>query len=69
MQEVTPKKMKNSDIREMIEAAGLKHWQVAETIGIGNATLCVWLRTDLTEERRTKIMDAIERIKQEGLYA
>lgn len=60
---------KNSDVREMIEAAGLKHWQVAETVGVDKATLCVWLRTDLTEERRTKIMDAIERIKQEGLYA
>ncbi len=60
---------KNSDVREMIEAAGLKHWQVAETVGVDKATLCVWLRTDLSEERRTRILDAIERIKREGLYA
>lgn len=60
---------KNTDIREMIKKAGLRHWQVAETIGVDQATLCVWLRTDLSEERRTRILDAIERIKREGLYA
>lgn len=61
--------MKNSDIRKMINDAGLKHWQVAEIAGISHGTLCIWLRTDLSEERRTRIIDAIERIKQEGLYA
>ena len=62
------KKMKNTDIREMIKAAGLKHWQVAEAAGISHGTLCVWLRSDLTEERRDTVLLAIERIKREGLY-
>lgn len=61
--------MKNLDIRKMIYNAGIKHWQVAEVVGISHGTLCIWLRTDLSEERRTRILDAIERIKQEGLYA
>ena len=61
--------MKNSDIRDMIKSAGLKHWQVAEAAGISQGTLCVWLRSDLSEERRTTVLNAIERIKREGLYA
>lgn len=62
-------KKKNTDIRAMIESAGLKHWQVAETAGINSSTLCVWLRSDLSEERRSRILGAIERINREGLYA
>lgn len=61
--------MKNSDIRKMINDAGLKQWQVAETAGISHGTLCIWLRSDLSEYRRTTILNAIERIKQEGRYA
>ena len=61
--------MKNPDIREMIKAAGLKHWQVAEAAGISHGTLCIWLRSDLSKERRTTVLSAIERIKWEGLYA
>lgn len=60
--------MKNTDVRKMINDAGVRHWQVAEVAGISNGTLCVWLRNDLPPQRRSVILNALERIKTEGLY-
>ena len=60
--------MKNMDIRKMISDCGIKHWQVAEVAGISGGTLCVWLRSELTPQRRCTILMAIDRIKTEGLY-
>lgn len=57
--------MKNLDVRQAIQKAGLKHWQVAEAAGISQYTLCVWLRSDLSNERRLRVMQAIERLKTE----
>lgn len=57
--------MKNLDVRQAIQKAGLKHWQVAEATGISQYTLCVWLRSDLSNERRLRVMQAIERLKTE----
>lgn len=57
--------MKNLDVRQAIQKAGLKHWQVAEATGISQYTLCVWLRSDLNNERRLRVMQAIERLKTE----
>lgn len=61
--------MKNLDIRKLIKDSKLKHWQVAEVAGISASTLCVWLRSDLTDERRKLIVSAIARIQTEGLFA
>lgn len=60
--------MKNLDVRQAIQKAGLKHWQVAEAAGISQYTLCVWLRSDLSNERRLRVMQAIERLKTEELH-
>lgn len=57
--------MKNLDVRQAIQKAGLKHWQVAEATAISQYTLCVWLRSDLSNERRLRVMQAIERLKTE----
>lgn len=54
--------MKNKEIRNEIEQSGLKYWQVAEAIGINQTTLCVWLRQELTGERREKVEKAIEQL-------
>lgn len=56
--------MENKEIRELIEKKSLKHYQVAQEIGIASFTLSVWLRTPLTEERKKRILEAIERLTQ-----
>lgn len=53
----------NKDIRDQIAQQGLKHWQVAEQIGITASTFTVWLRTPLTDERRQRTEKAIKQLK------
>ncbi len=54
--------MNNIDIRQMIKAHRLHHYEIAERIGISESTFCVWLRNELTGERRKKVMQAIEEL-------
>lgn len=58
--------MENRDIRERIKKAGLAQWRVADEIGIGEYTFTRWLRRKLTDERRERVLAAIERLKSEG---
>ncbi len=51
--------MKNNDIREEIERKRLHHYEVAEKLGISPWTLSVWLRSELNEERKNRIKEAI----------
>lgn len=61
--------MKNNDIRQMIRVLRLHHYEVAECIGISETTFCVWLRSELTEERRSRVMKAIEELRcSDGAY-
>lgn len=53
----------NLKIREAILRRGLCHYQVAEQAGISPSTLCVWLRTPLSEERERRIIEAIKKCK------
>lgn len=56
--------MQNTDIRHAISAAGLKHWEVADALGISEATLTRWLRRDLPEEKRGDILATIKHLKE-----
>ena len=57
--------MANNAIRQQIAEAGLKHWEVADAAGISEATLCVWLRKPLVNERLERVCSAIEKLKRE----
>lgn len=57
----------NNDIKAQIMLLGLKQWQVADEIGITPCTLCVWLRHELSAERRKRIYDAINRLHGGGV--
>ena len=53
----------------MIRVLRLHHYEVAERIGISETTFCVWLRSELTEERRSRVMKAIEELRcSDGAY-
>ena len=49
----------NKDTREAIKRAGLKHYQIANALGIANTTFATWLQTDLSPERKKRIKEAI----------
>ena len=52
----------NEDIRLLIGKNLLKYWQVAEAIGISSFTFSVWLRTPLTDERKARVEEAINKL-------
>lgn len=58
--------MANLEIRMEMYKAGIKHYELAEKIGISPYTLSVWLRNELTDERLERTLDALEQLKKEG---
>ena len=51
--------MNNLEIRQLLLIHNLRHWRVAEEIGINSYTFSVWLRHELTPERKARVMTAI----------
>lgn len=56
-------KQANKEIRQRIDEAGLKQWQVAEEVGINHVTMSVWLRTPLTDEQLERVNRAIDALE------
>lgn len=54
----------NQDIRIAIAESGLRQWQVAEAIGIADCTFCIWLRRELSPEKKKLVFEAIEKAKE-----
>lgn len=63
LQKVNRKKgdffMKNMKIRNALKDAGMKHWELAELMGISHYTLSVRLRKELPEEEQDRIIKLI----------
>lgn len=55
--------MCNSDIRKAIKEARLLQWEIASQMGVSEYTLCKWLRKELTDEQRQRVVSAIETLK------
>ena len=58
-------KMQNVDIREAIAASGLKKYMIAHEIGVTDGNFSKMLRFELPAEKKTMILNAIERLKKE----
>lgn len=52
----------NQDVRNALRAKNKKLYQLAEAIGIADATLSRWLRHELPTEWKEKMFDAIEKM-------
>lgn len=55
----------NPTVREAAKRNGVKHWQIAQRLGISEPTIMRWLRVPLSAEREKMIMEAIEAIAKE----
>ena len=53
----------NTDIREAIKAAGLKHWQIAEALKISENTLTRRMRHELAAGEKKQILEIIQDLK------
>lgn len=56
----------NQTIRDAAKKKGVKHWQIAEYLGISEPTIMRWLRVPLSPEREKAVMEAIEVLAKEG---
>lgn len=57
----------NREVRDKIFINRLRYWEVAEELGISDSRFTVWLRTPLSEERKSRVEKAINKLieKQE----
>lgn len=55
----------NEDVKQMIKAAGLYQCQVARKMGIFEHDLQRMLKKELSKDKRTEIMDAINALTKE----
>lgn len=56
--------MCNKEIRVMLTVNNIKHWEVADSIGIAEGTFSRWLRKELPEEKKEAIIKAINELKE-----
>lgn len=61
--------MKNFEIRDAAQKAGVRLWQVAEEYGVNDGNFSRKLRKELPKEEKEKIMSIIERLSQENQEA
>ena len=55
--------MKNNEIRKAMLRSNVKQWEIAEQIGKSEFTICRWLRTELSTDKKNLILQAIEDIR------
>ncbi|MEK5039017.1 hypothetical protein [Sporosarcina sp. FSL K6-3457] len=54
---------RNQDIRDA--KGGIPFWIIAERLGIHENTLHNWMKHEMEVDRRTQVLNAIERIRSE----
>lgn len=56
-------KDRNALVRSAMAEAGIRHWQLANQLGVSRVTLQDRLRYELTKEERQKILTAITALR------
>ena len=51
--------MENKELRNEAKSRNVKHWQIADYIGISESTLVHWLRKKLPADKEEQIYEAI----------
>jgi len=52
----------NRDVKLTAAGKGVKMWEIAKELGVAAETLCRWMRTNLSEEKKSLIIKAIEKL-------
>lgn len=56
--------MTNEKIRDAMRIANVRQWEVADALGVHEATFCVWLRHELPAEKQNEILATIDKLKK-----
>ena len=55
----------NDDIRKKIRQSRLRQWEISAKLGVCEYTLIRWLRDELSDEKRKRILEAIDELISE----
>lgn len=55
----------NQDIRKAIQDSGVKYYELAHELGISHGTLSVWLRYELSQEKKDLIFSILGKLRGE----
>ena len=53
------KRKKNRDVRQVMKDKRVFQWEVAERLGVHETTVIRWMRTELPEDKKKAILDAV----------
>jgi len=53
----------NMDIRLLLKANAITVWQLGQKLGVSENTIHRWLRFELPEEKRNRILVAVKELK------
>ena len=53
----------NLEVRQEAQRAGVRHWRIADELGVSEMRLCRMLRHELPEAEKRRILEAIDRLK------
>lgn len=56
-------RIKNVNIRELIDKRGLKHYEVARAMGVSTYTFSHWLQNELPKDKQADIIRVIKGIE------
>lgn len=56
-------RLNNIEIRKAIEKKRLKYYEVAHALGITQHTFSHWMQNELSDERKARVLKAIESIE------
>ena len=54
---------RNPDVRQAIKEAGLKHWHIAEALGISDGHFSRILRYEMSQEQKEEVFKAIKELE------
>ncbi|WP_460648521.1 hypothetical protein [Lactococcus garvieae] len=54
--------MPNIKIRQQLLLNGIKNYQLADAVGVNQSTLSVWLRTEMSDERKERVEKALDKL-------
>lgn len=57
--------MVNKEVRRAARIANVPIWKVVYALGISEPTIFRWLRTELPEEKKSAILEAIDKLSKE----
>ena len=54
--------MNNIELRNLIIKKRIKFYEIAREVGIAPTTFTVWMRDELSDEKKVKVIKAIENL-------